>query len=540
MILGNPDIQETMMTASLGGPTLVDLFARALAKDPGAIALADRPDPGPAGAPERTPRRLTFAQADRIICAIAGRLQQIGLKTDDVVALHMPNTAEAVLTLMGVVRAGMIAAPMPLLWRRAEAVAALSRIGAKAIIACGQAGDTDLAELATHIAAEVFAIRAVCAFGPDLPDGVVPFDPLLADESTAPADIAEPSRRIYDRAAHVAVITWDMDTAGPLPVARSHTELLTAGLAVTLEGAIAPATTIVSTLLPSSLAGLATGLVPWLATGGTLCLHAPFDAEVLAGQLADENACTLVVPGPLATRLAEAGLVGEDHTELKAVIAVWRTPERLAASPAWQQAKLALVDLQVFGEIGLVAARRGSGGLPAPVGLGPVIAPRQAAGGMLVAELSRTASGTLALRGPMTPRFCYPPGAERGDPPFLKLDETFFIDTGHACRLERDSGAVTVTASPSGLIGVGGYRVPLAVFQRIIAEHDADATLTALPDILTGQRLAGSSSDDEALRQALARRGVNPLILGAFRGRRGIAAPEADADANVVALRQVG
>jgi hypothetical protein len=119
----------------------------------------------------------------------------------------------------------------------------------------------------------------------------------------------------------------------------------------------------------------------------------------------------------------------------------------------------------------------------------------------------------------MTPRFCYPPGADRGDPPFLKLDEAYFIDTGFACRTERD-GALVVTASPPGLVGVGGYRIAIGAFQEIIADIDADATLAALPDALNGQRLAGCSADDEALRQTLARRGVNPLVIGAFRARR--------------------
>jgi hypothetical protein len=535
MILGNPDAQEAMITANLGGPTLIELFARALAKDPDAIALADAPNIGRSFGAERPVRRLTFAQVDRIICAIAAKLQQLGLKTDHVVALHMPNTVEAVLTLLAVLRAGMIAAPMPLLWRRAEASAALSRIGAKAIVAFGEVGDAHLPELATHIAAEVFPIRAVCAFGRDLPDGVVPFDPLLEDGLLAAPEIAEPNRRMRDRAAHVAVITWDLDAAGPLPVARSHSELLAAGLAVTLEGAIAPLAAIVSTLLPSSLAGLATGLVPWLATGGTLCLHPMFDAGVLAAQLMNENARVLIVPGPLAARLAEAGVFA-GATDLHSVIAVWRMPERLPVSPAWPEEKPALVDLQVFGEIGLVAARRGRGGQPAPVALGPVMAPRQAAGGVLVAELSRTASGTLAFRGPMTPRFCYPPGAERGDPPFLKLDEAFFIDTGFSCRVERNAGGLIVTAPPAGFVGIGGYRVPLAVFQQIITEVDAGATLTALPDSLTGQRLAGSSANGEALRQALARRGVNPLILGAFRERSADSAATSDA----TRLRQAG
>ncbi len=46
----------------------------------------------------------------------------------------MPNTVDSVLTLLGVLRAGLIAMPLPLLWRRADAVAALSRVGAKALI----------------------------------------------------------------------------------------------------------------------------------------------------------------------------------------------------------------------------------------------------------------------------------------------------------------------------------------------------------------------------------------------------------------------
>jgi hypothetical protein len=520
MILGSLEPDETAMTATAGGPTLDDLFARALARDPDATALADARNHGDASG--RPAQRLTFAQADRIVSAIAARLQGLGLKTDHIVALHMPNTVEAVLTLLGVLRAGMIAAPMPLLWRRAEAVAALSRIGAKAIIAFGAVGDTDLAELATHIAAEVFQVRGVCGFGHDLPDGVVPFDPLLATDLPA---ASEPVSRARDPAAHVAVITWDTDAAGPLPVARSHAELLAAGLAVSLESAIGPGATIISTLQPSSLAGLATGLVPWLGVGGTLCLHRPFDAEVLRNQIAAEQAGVLVIPGPLAPRLAEASLLA-DAPALRTVIAVWRAPERLAASAEWHDERASLVDLQVFGEIGLLAARRGSGGRPAPVAVGTVSAPRGATAGTLVAEIARTASGTLALRGPMTPRFCYPPGAERGDPPFLKLDEAFFIDTGHPCRVDRETGGIVVTAPPRGLVGVGGYRVPIGVFQRVIEEIDTDATLAALPDTLTGQRLAASSADGDALRQTLARRGVNPLVTGAFRARR-IAEPVA-------------
>ena len=55
-----------------------------------------------------------------IVSAIAARLRRLGLQTDAVIGIQLPNTAECVLTILGVIRAGMIAAPLPLLWRRAD------------------------------------------------------------------------------------------------------------------------------------------------------------------------------------------------------------------------------------------------------------------------------------------------------------------------------------------------------------------------------------------------------------------------------------
>src|SRR6202008_2551163 len=80
----------------------------------------------------------------------------------------------------GVIRAGMIAAPMPLLWRRTDASRALSQLGAKAIITSPRIGDVDHCELAMRVAADVFPIRYVCGFGERFADGVVPFNDLLA------------------------------------------------------------------------------------------------------------------------------------------------------------------------------------------------------------------------------------------------------------------------------------------------------------------------------------------------------------------------
>ncbi|RAI44292.1 AMP-binding protein [Rhodoplanes roseus] len=519
MILGDSSPDELTLAQHAGRVTLDDLIARALARAPDALALVD------GGHRETTaggaPLRLTWAEVDRIVSAIAHRLRMLGLSTDSVVALQLPNTAEQILAILGVLRAGMIAAPLPLLWRRAELAAALGRVSAKAVIAGGRVGDTSPAEVAVLAAADTFTVRSVCVFGSDLPDGAVPMDSLLT--TTTPGRIAAVERPV-NPAAHVAVVTFDTDLGGPVAVARSHVELLAAGLSIALECRMEHGTTVVSTLQPSSLAGLSTGLVPWLLLGGTLALHVPFDTAELGRQLENLDGRVVTLPGPLAHRLLEAGILAK-APKLQGVIAVWRTPERLAAAADWPKSACSLVDLQVFGETGLVASRRGADGRPAPVCDGAVTAPRTTPGATLVAEIARSDTGTLKMRGSIVPRFPFPSGAERGSAPFLQVAPDGWVDTRQPCRVEKDSRAMTVTAPPSGFVSIGGYRVTLTEIERVTDEIAPGSTLLALPDILMGQRLFGHAGHGDATRDALVSRGISPLVVAAFRERRTASEP---------------
>src|SRR6516165_4422092 len=101
--------------------TIDELLHRAALRRPDALALMDA-----SNRQDSVVRRLTYRQADRMVTAIAGRLRRLGLHTDAVVAIQMANTVENVLTVLGILRAGLIPMPMPLLWRRAEMIAALS------------------------------------------------------------------------------------------------------------------------------------------------------------------------------------------------------------------------------------------------------------------------------------------------------------------------------------------------------------------------------------------------------------------------------
>jgi AMP-binding enzyme len=482
------------------GATLGDLFRRAVAARPDAAALIDPSDR--ASFTDGAPRRLTWAQADRIVSAIANLLGSLALPPGAIVALQLPNIAESVLTLMGVLRAGLIAAPLPLLWRQAEACAALGRVSARTLVSCRRVGDVDHADLAMHLAAETFAIRFVCAFGNPIPDGIIPLDEVFdAALSASPP----PLDRGDDPAGRAAVVTFEITADGLVPVARSHRELVAAGEAVTAAAGLAPGATLLGALMTASFAGVGSTIVPWLVSGATLQLHQPFDPAALMGQPWD----AAVLPGSLLPRLAEAGLLA---SAAKTVLAVWRAPERMRLGAAWL-GEARVVDIPVFGEVGLLALPRDCDGAPGE------LPPTSAASPGL--ELMRSAAGTLCLRGGMVPAHPCPPGSPRGPQFNLTAGPDGFVDTRFPCHVDRASGRLVLDGPPAGIVSVGGYRFAMRDLQHAVAPIDADGSIAPLPDALAGHRLAGIGDDRGAIGETLAEQGANPLVVGAFRDKRG-------------------
>jgi hypothetical protein len=486
------------------GPTIDALFRARVALSPEAPALADAANRS--SFTDGAAHRLTYAQADRAVAAIAARLRGMGLSSDAIVGIQLPNVAENILVLLAVLRAGMIAAPLPLLWRRADAVAALARIGAKALITCGRVGAFDHAQFAMGVAADVFSIRYVCAFGQNLPDGVVPLDGLVAAggrDPVPPADRAHAD----DADTRLAAITFDVGEGGVVPVARSHRELLAGGMAVARESALTPDFGILSTIAPASFSGICLTLLPWLIGGGILTLHHPFNPGLLAQQQRTDRCGALIVPGPLAFSLAATGALAIERAA--SVIAAWRSPEQLAASAEWRESDVSFTDVSIFGQAGMIAMRRDEAGRPHPL---------LASKGTV--DLARTEAGTLALRGGLVPHRFFPPGIERSGLPHFKIATDGWIDTGYPCRLVSKTGGFIVTGPPAGVVTVGGYRFPLREIAEMVRRIDGAATLTALPDPVIGQRLIGAAPDRATMQAALAAVGVNPIVVAAFRDHR--------------------
>jgi non-ribosomal peptide synthetase component E (peptide arylation enzyme) len=460
--------------------TLDDLFRRAAVRNPVAVALADPDDRAHFCGGE--PRQLTYAQADRVIWTIAERLRTIGLQTDAVIGVQLPNTVESVLTLLGILRAGMTPALLPMLWRETEMIAALSSVGARAIVTASRIGAADHCAIACRVAAGLFSIRHLCAFGENVPDGIVPLDDVFASGLTmqpAPPRDGNP-------AAHIAAITFEPGPRGLSPVPRSHAQLIAAGHAVVAGGNLLPDAVMLSATPVASCAALGAVLMPWLLTGGRLALHQPFEPRLFRYRLGAQDCDAVVVPGLLATAFA-------DIRPETLLIALWRSPERRDGATLARP----MLDVTAFGEFGMcVAARPGNEPIaPLPVGH---------AGGTL--ETQRSARGTLLLRGAMIAA----PGFEAAETP-----HDGFVDTGYPCRIDPGTGALLVTGPQAGMIGIGGYRIARADIDAFVAALSVDNPIAALPDALLGQRLRGRAGDHATVRQAA--RGANPLIAGAFR-----------------------
>jgi acyl-CoA synthetase (AMP-forming)/AMP-acid ligase II len=488
-------------------PTLDGLFQRILARQPDAPALLDPLNK--ARITGQAPRRMTFAQANRAISALAAHFVDAGLPVNSVIGVQLPNTIEFVLTVLAAHRAGLIVALLPQLWRQAELTAALNRTSARAIVTSSKIDGVSHADLAMNAAAEAFSIRHVCGFGEDLPEGMASLDLALKNDSLTERPVVQDGRK-------AALITFDVTSDGLRAVPRTHLNLIAGGLAVFLESRIPQGARLMSAFAPTSFAGITSSLLLWLLSGGTLALHHPYDGEVLERQINDCACDTLVAPAAMALRLTDAD-IGSRLPALRHVIGLWRMPEQVASSAQWTAEQARFTDVYLFGEVGLFGARRSGDGVPVPIMPGPHGAPRDIPGTSIAGETVLTPKGTLALRGPMVTAAAYAPPPT--DSLIIQPAPPDYADTGYSARIDRSSGAICITSPPSGIVSVGGYRFLSQDLQEWAKRLGQGALLTALPDRLCGFRLAGRAQDNARGREALTQLGLNPLMAEAFRDR---------------------
>lgn len=467
-----------------GGVSLDALFRANAAGRAVSIALID-----PANRTSFTdgaPRRLTYAETDAEVERLARRLRSFALPPGSVVAVQLPNIVESVLSLLAILRAGLVAAPVPMLWRRLDLVSALARVEPKALITLARREDESPAEIACEAAAELFSLSFPCAFGENVPDGVISLGQEDGAAEAPGAPFAPAS------ASAVTIVTFDAAPKGFFAVARNDAQWLAAGLAVLLEAKIASGDTIVTTLPANSLAGIGGAIVPWLLSGGTLELVQGASPALIAaaGQASRSHLLAPAAILPELTRHLPARFVS--------CIAVHRgraSTRDFASVPCDR-----VVDLFAFGEIGAVALQREDRREPSPIPLGPISAPVGAIGAPVVVE-THLDGGEVLLRGPMVPR--------------LAVDAGGFVTSGYRCRSD-GNGAFVVKAGPERVVSVGGLRFGLDDLRARLATCGGGVTAVVVDDPLLGQRLRIAADDPPAAAAAMEAAGHSRLVIDAL------------------------
>lgn len=493
-------IRSVIVTQTAPAPlSLDDIFRRTVSARPAADALFDPADK--VRITGHPPERMSFEQVDRAVTNLASHFVESGLPAGSTLALQLPNTIEAVLVTLAAIRAGLVVVPIPLLWRQSELNDGLNRVRARSFVTMSRINGVDHADLAMNAAAATFSIRHVGVFGSDVPDGVSPLTEIMDQTGIHQAFPHTDPRR-------ACLITFDVTPDGLRVVPRTQLQLIAGGLCVFLDANVATAPRLMSAVMPSSFAGLCMSLVTWLLCGDSLSLHHSLDPDGLLSDMATGRCATLMAPASLAIRLGDAGLLSK-ATALKRVVGLWRTPEQAASSEDWTGTK-SFSDLYTFGEAGLVVTGRDAHG-----GVTQLVGAQRLTKMSASCQMSVTPHGTLALRGPMVPAAAYAPATL----PDHARDSLDTVDTGYAARSDSASGALVITAPPSGVVSVGGYRFLSRELSEWAQRLPQGGMLTALPDRMNGHRLAGRAGDNARARSTLAELGLNPLMVEAFRDR---------------------
>jgi hypothetical protein len=483
----------------LGEDVTIDALLRRHADmNPNGRAVIDPPD-----RPVFTdggPRRFTWAALDNEVERVSNGLKALALGRDAVVALQLPNTAENVIALLAVMRAGYVPSLLPLAWRRREIAQSLTRIGAKAAITVCRCGPAQHAEIMAFAAIDAFTLRYILAFGRGVPDGVISIDEHL-DELKRPDLKPEPDRPNAGR--HIALITWDATPSGYAPVARTHGEVIAAGMAHMLEAGLTGSDVIATTLLGSSIVGLATGLMSCLLSGAPLVLHHPFSSRVLAGSLATESVTHVILPGAAAAGFARAARL--PTRPLRSVGAVWRpgeTPGKISPGGT-----TSVVDVMSFGEVGLVTASRDGVLRAAGLPLGQIHSPRNNSRGPCLIQTRISSKHHVALRGALVPSGNLP-----GEPS-LSIDNEGWADTGVPAGIK--AGEIIIGTARNGVARIGGLAFPRPALEEFfrMASSTAGAAVALQRDMLFGEKPRAGNGNLKALVETLDEAGASAALM---------------------------
>jgi len=499
-----------------GAPYAEAALRHHAARAPDSIAFTDSPDRAEHGL--GPPRSLSFAQADRITDAIAGKLRECGLKRGDGLALHTPNSIETPLLILGAWRAGLVPSLMPLLWRHDEIDRAFTQVNPKAVITIGKYGEEKPADTLCEVSAQHLGIRFVFGLGENLPDGVTPVGDWLAEvsenEHASPSDTplepAEPDQ--------TAIISWTVLPQGAVPVPRSHGELAALAQMFAYQIKLDGADDILNTYPYTSIAAVAGQLIAPLLAGAHIVLHLPFDFDVLLQQLKKQKITYTALPASVIAALDERQLLNSSELHLSQIGCVWPAQHSVKSALDLFETHTPVFDIHNFAELAVLVRRRISGADSSLLPMGKIFAPGEEDAEEPLLEMrvrdSTTAAdatqpvlnGTLCVRG-----YSVPAGpfvlAQPEDGNLLQPDSSGYLDTGIGCVVDETYRKQFRCQKSEDLIYHGGAVIAARELDELYAQFPEflDAAAFVLNDAVIGERIFAAVVPRPELSPSLSR-----------------------------------
>lgn len=330
--------------------SLDTLISGAARLRPQALALADRTT--------AVPFDLLAGQAT----ALARLMMDCGLRPGDRVLLTGGADASLVIAIIAALRGGFEPALAPLDLDPAELAAYARAINAAALAGPSAYGAPIPPETYLGAAAAAPSIRLVATLGPEEIDGTVDFSTAAVLRYAA----GRGDMSLERSQAFVAPRIITYDRSRKQPAVHNQATLMAAGLDFIALASVGRETPILSTLPPTSFAGLVAGPLAALLSGTALYLEGPFEVESFLKRFDAIGRAHLVIPRAVAADFAQAGL----FRNLASAVLVSRLPATSVYQPsAPVPADCPLIDLYAVDEMAAIAEIRRAGMPAAPAQL---------------------------------------------------------------------------------------------------------------------------------------------------------------------------
>jgi mycobactin salicyl-AMP ligase len=328
-------------------------FVRAIAdRNPQHLALHDQPNRLEWGG--LVPNAFSYGNSHELIAAFVDFLNAIGLAPQSNIGIFLPNSSEACLTIMAIEQAGMTPCLLPIDANQAEIAAAVESVNMQAVITQSVLCDLLPAEMMRHVAARYYGLRFICAFGSDIPDGVIALDNVLSSPNNAATSNDTEDSEITQASG---LITFSRVRGVLKAVHRSNRSLVASAVTYLAATRIEAGDRILSLLPPDDLAGITTGLSAAVLSGASLETHGLFDSETLRNALLSGPPTHLIVPGWMEDTFEGRA----EYLNLKSLTLVHQLPVSFRARPL---TGVTVADVLSIGEYGIICKARDNKGMP--------------------------------------------------------------------------------------------------------------------------------------------------------------------------------